>query len=216
MNAAQSIKSAGERHRKVGNLSDPKKTIGSTAGTVEAALLNARRGKGTTASGNGCRTTGRNGQSARQFAAEVKLRENQKEALQYRTLGYTYAQIAGAMAVSISTAHNWVMSALQEIPKENAELVLAQEVDRLDAMMRKAMGSFMEAQGSAAHKDIEVLLKLQDRRLRLYGVGKNRQGCSKAHDDCAQVRDRMLEQMRADAPILLIAADTPLPKTPTR
>lgn len=181
--------------------------------SVDPAASTAKGGK--KRKSQGCRSGNKNGQSAKQIAAEAKMRENQKEALEFRKQGFTYREIGDLMEVSPTTASNWVKAALAEIPREAAEDVLAMENDRLDAMLQKAMSSFMDAEGSAAYADIEMLLKLQNQKLRLHNLnGMGEKAGGEADDVFRSMGEKMAEHMRADAPILNILPGTKLPANP--
>lgn len=95
------------------------------------------------------------------------IEEKQLSALEYRKMGYTYAQIAEALGYkSPQGAHEAVKSALLKIIKEPAQDVLALEVERLDALFSKpyqnALAGDLQALGAC--------LSVMARKARLLGL----------------------------------------------
>jgi hypothetical protein len=88
------------------------------------------------------------------------------EALGYREQGYTFAEIAAEMKVSISVAHNYVVAAMNAIPLENAKAVLAMELKRLDSLMRAHY--LHAAAGDLAAT--AMVLRVMDQRAKLLGL----------------------------------------------
>lgn len=196
---------------------DASPSEGEPAGPLASPAVSGGKGE-RRATGRGCRSV--NGsrnrtQSPKQIAAEAKMRENQREALEYRKQGYTYSEIAEAMNVSTATACRWVKSALAEIPKEAAEDVLEMMLGRLDAMLQKVTASFMEAEGAAAYADMEMILKLEERRAKLLGIGGYApQKRGEADEVYKSIGETMLKHMEADRPVLRIEPGTELPASP--
>jgi hypothetical protein len=88
------------------------------------------------------------------------------EALGYREQGYSFPQIAAEMKVSLSVAHDWVVSAMSELVTEPAARVLQMELRRLDALLSAHYSAATEG-GIAA---TEMCLRVMDRRARLLGL----------------------------------------------
>ena len=92
-----------------------------------------------------------------------------KTAVEMRTRGHTYQQIADACGVSMSAAYKAVCTYLEQtraIAREAAEEVRRLELDRLDRMLA-AFGPRAE-DGDAAAAD--RVLRIQERRARLLGL----------------------------------------------
>ena len=91
----------------------------------------------------------------------------QAEALEYRKLGYTYAQIAESLGMGCpQTAWNAVESALKATLQEAADEVRKLELERLDAM-------FVAAYGNAIKGDLmaqSAVLNIMKRRAALQGL----------------------------------------------
>lgn len=98
--------------------------------------------------------------------AAVTWRE---QAVELRTRGHTYAQIAKACGVSIQSAYKAVVAYLEEtraVSREHAEEIRRLELDRLDRMLA-AFGPRAE-DGDAAAAD--RVLRIQERRAKLLGL----------------------------------------------
>jgi 3-deoxy-D-manno-octulosonic acid (KDO) 8-phosphate synthase len=76
------------------------------------------------------------GQSAKQTRISAHRRIRMNEALDLRLQGFTYRQIAAAMNITVGTAHAYVKDALAEIPRDNAEAVLMQQLERYEAIVK--------------------------------------------------------------------------------
>lgn len=100
--------------------------------------------------------------------AAIEKRQRMAEALKHRSEGLLYREIAEKMGVGLSTAYQYVRDAVDELPRENAELVYSIELDRLD-MAQKALRPAVE-QGDP--KSIEAWLKIHDKRVRLFHLDK--------------------------------------------
>lgn len=112
-----------------------------------------------------------------------KRRKRMAEALKLRAEGRTYAEIAEALGVAYVTAHGDVRDGLSEVTKESAVNLRDLEVMRLDAhtaRMNKELDR-LEAARTAGEIDVDravrgvcrvvdVLLKISERRSRLYGL----------------------------------------------
>ncbi|WP_416565064.1 helix-turn-helix domain-containing protein [Nocardia testacea] len=96
----------------------------------------------------------------------IDRRRKIAQALQLRESGANYRQIAQALDVSTSTAHEWVQEAMRELTKEPAEAVLQLELSRLDAMM---LGIWKLASRGNLNA-IDRALKIMERRSRYTGL----------------------------------------------
>lgn len=108
--------------------------------------------------------TGESATSPRRIAAvEVK----QLQALEYRKMGYTYAQIAEAMSLNSSqAAHYSIQAALTRIIREPAEDVLKLDLERLDALFSKPYQDALQGDLMA----LNVCLGIMARRAKLLGL----------------------------------------------
>lgn len=95
------------------------------------------------------------------------VEEKQLNALEYRKMGYSFAQIADALGYKgPQGAHEAVQAALKRIIREPAEDVLRLELERLDAL-------FMKPYQSALAGDLQALagcLSVMGRKARLLGL----------------------------------------------
>jgi hypothetical protein len=150
--------------------------------------------------------------SAKSDRKAAQRAEKMADALSYRRLGYTYAQISETMGISIGTAHNWVTAAIKNIPAEEAALVRKQMLDRLDYMSQSLMRAVVEE--TADSSIINALLAIEERRAKLLGVYDL--VAYGDYDDPESRAGRMLgiaiAQIKADAPVL--KPDAPVPLVP--
>lgn len=116
---------------------------------------------------------------------QAHRRKRMAEALEYRKAGVSYRDIAAAMHISVSTAHQYVADALQEITREPAEQVLTLELDRYDQLL---MGIFTAA-ASGDTFAIDRALAIMARIEKLHGVE-----APKAEDAAAETQG-MLNQL---------------------
>lgn len=159
-------------------------------------------------------TKKRQPRSAKERAAEVAKRERIKEALDYRRQGYTYAEIAEQMQISTSCAYNYVQEGLAAIPRESAEEVKAMMLDRYDTLLSKLMPDFLadpEAKGFL----LDQILKIEDRRMRVMGLGTP-QGGTQVDVNMFGGGDTSISAkvLEADRPVLMISAGTRVPSNP--
>lgn len=97
---------------------------------------------------------------------EIELQKKRAEALDYRQQGHTFEAIGEAMGVDKSTAHNWVVQALDELIHEPAKKVLAMELERLNAY--QASLATEAAKGDIP--TIDASMRVMDRRARYLGL----------------------------------------------
>jgi len=92
-----------------------------------------------------------------------------KTAVEMRTRGHTYQQIADACGVSMSAAYKAVCTYLEQtraIAREAAEEVRRLELDRLDRMLAAFGPRAEDGDGGAADR----VLRIQERRAKLLGL----------------------------------------------
>lgn len=104
-----------------------------------------------------------------------KVREQNAEvmrvkALDLRTGGHSYREIAAALGVSVGAAHGYVWSALADVVAlklEKAEAHLELELARVDSVIKAMWPQMIKGHVGAA----EAVLKATDRRMKLLGLG---------------------------------------------
>jgi len=98
--------------------------------------------------------------------------ERRNTALDMRSRGYSYTDIAKALGVSRSTAHKYVTTELDKIREEtraSAEQVRGLELARLDRLWRRAE-DLLESDDDDGAKAIGAALRIMERRARLLGL----------------------------------------------
>jgi hypothetical protein len=112
------------------------------------------------------RTKGR-GESATSPRRIKAVEEKQLAALEYRKMGYTYAQIAESLGYATAQgAYCAIQSALTRIIREPAEEVLKIELERLDAM-------FVKPYQAATNGDLMAIgtcLNIMARKAKFLGI----------------------------------------------
>lgn len=102
-------------------------------------------------------------------ASRIRAAERAACIMELRRAGATYATIATEVGVTASRAHQVVMSLLraaQVTAAEDASLMLALELDRLDALYAAVWAAAIEGDGPA----IDRVLRVMDRRAKLLGL----------------------------------------------
>ena len=95
------------------------------------------------------------------------VEEKQANALEYRKMGYSYAQIAEALGYKTAQgAYCAIQSALTRIIREPAEEVLTIELERLDAMFAKPYQNAINGDLMA----IGACLNIMNRKAKLLGL----------------------------------------------
>lgn len=145
-----------------------------------------------------------------------KRRKRMAQALKLRAEGCTYMEIAEALGVSYVTAHGDVRDGLAEVTKESALNLRDLEVMRLDAHTARMNVELdrLEAARAAGEIDVDravrgvcrvvdVLLKISERRSRLYGLESIRadvhlDAAADLRDAFAVILDTPEEELEAD------------------
>lgn len=96
----------------------------------------------------------------------VKLAERRAQACEYRRRGHSYAEIATAMKCSTSTAFEYVVAAIKELHTEPAHLVVVQEVERCDQLMKTHYPKALKGDYDATI----LCLRVMDQRARYLGL----------------------------------------------
>lgn len=104
--------------------------------------------------------------------------KRERDALELRLKGYTYAQISELMDISVEGARQAVIRAMAEIRTDKAETaqeVREQESARLDRMLRTLERMAEATEDASTLLAIQDrLIKVQDRRARLLGLDLQR------------------------------------------
>ena len=98
--------------------------------------------------------------------------ERRNTALDMRSRGYSYTDIAKTLGVSRSTAHKYVTTELDKIREEtraSAEQVRGLELSRLDRLWRRAE-ELLDSDDDDGAKAIGAALRIMERRARLLGL----------------------------------------------
>lgn len=95
-------------------------------------------------------------------------RDRMDRALRLRREGKKPREIADELGVDRSTVSRYLQDAIREVTREAAEDVLALTLERLDDVLAGAYTAAKFGDKDAA----EVVLKVEDRRARLYGLYK--------------------------------------------
>lgn len=133
------------------------------------------------------------------------------EALNYRRMGYTFAQIGETMGFSTTSARDHVKKGLAGLYYENAVEVRAQMLDRLDYMLQILMKAVVvdEAGDSAT---INAILAIEERRAKLTGVYQIQDSVDDPESRAGRMLGAAIAQIKADAPVL--RPDGPIPLIP--
>lgn len=100
------------------------------------------------------------------IAQKKEIQERRKKALDLRLAGATFREIAGALGVSLGTAHTDVATALADIPKEEANELRKLEAARLDALNQAHWENALNGDTNSA----KIVLSVIDRRIKLLGL----------------------------------------------
>ena len=99
----------------------------------------------------------------------IEAQEKRQRAVQLRKMGWSYGRIASQMDMTKSSVHKAVTKAISETKKyidRDADLLLAQELERLDDIQ-----SFFWMDASKGnYRAADRILKVMERRHRLLGL----------------------------------------------
>lgn len=97
----------------------------------------------------------------------LKGQEGRLDALTLRRKGATYRAIASALDISVSTAHERVKTAIEQLPRELASEVKELELARLDALLE---GAWSRATSGYSPASARIVLRVMQRRAALLGL----------------------------------------------
>ncbi len=142
-------------------------TVEQSAGDVDATPIRKRTRKTTTSKASTSTKRNSRGESATSARRIAAVEVKQLQALEYRKMGYTYAQIAEALQYKTAQgAYLAIRSALTRIIREPAEEVLQIEIERLDSMFSKPY----QAACSGDLMAINSCLAIMARKAKLLGL----------------------------------------------
>jgi len=99
----------------------------------------------------------------------IEAQERRKKAVELRRMGWSYSRIANQIGMTKSSAHKAVTKALSEtqgLLDADADLLRAQEADRLDSLQ-----SFFWIDASKGNiKAAERIMRIMERRAKLLGL----------------------------------------------
>lgn len=98
----------------------------------------------------------------------IAKRERMDQALKLRARGKLYREIADEMGIGQTTAYQYVRDAVDEIPRESADIVFNLDVDRLDTAQEALWPKVVKGDVKA----IEAFLKIHDKRVKLFHLDK--------------------------------------------
>lgn len=126
----------------------------------------------------------------------IRIRERRRQAIELRRANVTYEQIALTLGYAHrGKAYEDVHIALDQITKQPAEELLAEELDRLDALI---MGLWSKARVGDVHA-VDRVLRIMERRARYRGLdAPTRQVITVIPEDAFDAEIRRLEQIMAD------------------
>src|SRR5262249_4464458 len=102
----------------------------------------------------------------------IELQKKRAECLGRRLRGASYRDIATAMHISPSLAHEYVCRALKDfVPAEDATQVLAQELQRLDEMQSAVSDAATKGDNAAIETTLKIM-RMRGRYLNLFADGK--------------------------------------------
>jgi transposase len=138
------------------------------------------------------------GRFARTEASMLK----DQEALALRLKGYSLAQIAQELEVSVAAAHRMVQRGLKDAaPARAVEELRAEQAEQIDFVIRSLWPHV--ARGSARHA--EVLLKALERQARLFGLDAPQEQVVEVLT--ADVLDRAIRELEAE--IIAMGGEVP-------
>lgn len=140
------------------------------------------------------RTTRGPGKVPRKDATEdqIRVRERRRQALELKRAGITYERIAETLGYpNRGNAYRDIQTALADITKQPAEELLAEELDRLDALLT---GLWQKARVGDPQA-VDRVLRVMDMRARYRGLyAPTRQTVTVFSEDAFDAEIRRLEQ----------------------
>ena len=114
----------------------------------------------------------RTGGSQRNPEIRRQTLERERQILELRLRGSTYAEIAGAMGMSEVGVWKAYIRAMQRVPEKVARVARKESLERLDRMRNKLWTRIMrpDASEKAVGFYVETLIKLEAREARLLGL----------------------------------------------
>jgi len=109
---------------------------------------------------------------ARTKGPEPDAAERRNTALEMRSRGCSYTDIAKALCISRSTAHKYVTTELDKLRAEtraSAAQIRSLELARLDRLWRRAEDMLADGDADGA-KAIAAAIRIMERRARLLGL----------------------------------------------
>jgi len=109
---------------------------------------------------------------ARTKGPDPDAAERRNKALDMRSRGYSYTDIAKALGISRSTAHKYVTAELDKLRAEtraSAAQIRSLELARLDRLWRRAEEMLADGDADGA-KAIAAAIRIMERRARLLGL----------------------------------------------
>jgi hypothetical protein len=106
------------------------------------------------------------GNSSKRDGAAIASAERAKKALALRRAGLSYEAIGRELGISKPSAFKMIARAIDAIPREEAELVRALELSRLDALLRGLWERAVKGSDTA----VASVLRVMDRRAKLLGL----------------------------------------------
>lgn len=130
-------------------------------------------------------------------------RERINQALEHRTNGLTYRQIAQKMHIDVKTAHTYVHDALKEITRENAENVLTLELKRYDHLLHTTYTQALNGDLHALDRTLAIMKRIET----LHGVET-----PKTHDTTTETANMLDQLLKTSLQTLTTTTkDTPTP-----
>lgn len=124
--------------------------------------------------------------------ATTKMRRIQ--ALELRLAGHTFDEIGSHLGCRRQTAHQLVMSALDERAAEPCEKVRALELERLDKLLAAHWRTALAGDSDAT----EICLKVMQRRSRLLGLDAPQQVAAVVAEATGPQASEMIRRMLSD------------------
>lgn len=129
-------------------------------------------------------------------SSKVVALQRRAQALDLRRKGYSYAQIAAELGVGVATAHKAVQDGcgeIQALAREDADAIVALELDRLDAMLA---GVWHKA-STGSTPAIRAALQISQRRMKILGLEREKLEMSGPGGGPIQIDSSSYERIKA-------------------